>query len=460
LPLQEVTNSRSPLRKEADSCEPGAVEHPLHPALSMKILVIGSGGREHALAWKIAASPLVTKLWCAPGNAGIAKDAECVPIDMSDHPSVIDFCRKNAVNFVVVGPDAAVAAGIVDDLNAAGFKAFGPTRAAARLESSKNFTKALCRANNIPTASYEHFSDADAARAYIRKQGAPIVVKADGLAAGKGVVVAMTEAEAIAAVDMMFGGGLGASGAEVVIEEFMVGEEASYFALCDGEHALPLATAQDHKRAFDGDKGPNTGGMGAYSPAPVMTEAMCTRVMEEMVKPTLRALKEMGCPYKGVLYVGVMITKDGPKLVEYNARFGDPECQVLMLRMMSDIVPALIASADGQLKNFSLRWYDEAALTVIMATKGYPGDYGKGSVIEGLDEAARIEGVEIFHAGTALKDGRILANGGRVLNVCALGKNVTEAQRRAYEAVDRIRWPEGFCRRDIGWQAVKREQGK
>ena len=425
----------------------------------MKILVIGSGGREHALAWKIAASPLVTKLWCAPGNAGIAKDAECVPIDITDHPAVIDFCRKNAVDFVVVGPDAAIAAGIVDDLNAAGFKAFGPTRAAGRLESSKNFTKALCRANNIPTASYEHFSDAEAARAYIRKQGAPIVVKADGLAAGKGVVVAMTEAEALAAVDMMFGGSFGASGAEVVIEEFMVGEEASYFALCDGEHALPLATAQDHKRAFDGDQGPNTGGMGSYSPAPVLTEAMCRRVMEEMIKPTLRALKEMGCPYKGVLYAGVMVTKDGPKLVEYNARFGDPECQVLMLRMMSDIVPALLASADGELHHFSLRWYDDAALTVIMATKGYPGDYGKGSVIEGLDEAEKVEGVEIFHAGTAIKDGRIVASGGRVLNICALGKDVTEAQRRAYEAVDRIKWPEGFCRRDIGWQAVKREQG-
>jgi phosphoribosylamine--glycine ligase len=348
---------------------------------------------------------------------------------------------------------------MVDDLNAAGFKAFGPTRAAGRLESSKNFTKALCRANNIPTAAYEHFKDAEAARAYVLKQGAPIVVKADGLAAGKGVVVAMTEQEAIAAVDMMFGGGFGASGAEVVIEEFMVGEEASFFALCDGEHALPLATAQDHKRAFDGDKGPNTGGMGAYSPAPVMTEAMCTRVMEEMIKPTLRALKAMGCPYKGVIFAGVMVTKDGPKLVEYNARFGDPETQVLMLRMMSDIVPALIACADGQLKNFSLRWYDDAALTVIMATRGYPGDYGKGSVIDGLDEAAKVEGVEIFHAGTAMKDGRIVANGGRVLNICALGKNVTEAQRRAYQAVDRIKWPEGFCRRDIGWQAVKREQG-
>ncbi len=425
----------------------------------MKILLLGSGGREHSLAWKIAASPLVKKLWCAPGNAGIAADAECVALDITDHPAVIDFCRRNAVDFVVVGPDAPIAAGMVDDLNAAGFKAFGPTKAAGRLESSKNFTKALCRANNIPTAAYAHFKDADAARAYIRKQGAPIVVKADGLAAGKGVVVAMTEDEALAAVDMMFGGGFGASGAEVVIEEFMKGEEASFFALCDGEHALALATAQDHKRAFDGDNGPNTGGMGAYSPAPVLTEAICARVMEEMIKPTIRALKEMGCPYKGVLYAGVMVTKDGPKLVEYNARFGDPECQVQMLRMMSDIVPALIASADGQLKNFSLRWFDDVALTVIMATKGYPGDYGKGSAIDGLDEAAKVEGVEIFHAGTAMKDGRIVANGGRVLNVCALGKTVTEAQTRAYQAVDRIKWPEGFCRRDIGWQAVKRERG-
>ena len=425
----------------------------------MNILLLGSGGREHALAWKIAASPLLSKLWCAPGNAGIAEDAECVALDITDHAAVIEFCRRNAVDFVVVGPDAPIAAGIVDDLNAAGFKAFGPTRAAGQLESSKNFTKALCRANRIPTAAYEHFTDAEAARAYVRAQGAPIVVKADGLAAGKGVVVAMTEQEALAAVDMMFGGGFGASGAEVVIEEFMEGEEASFFALCDGEHALPLATAQDHKRAFDGDKGPNTGGMGAYSPAPVMTDEMCARVMDEMIRPTLRALAAMGSPYKGVLYAGVMVTKDGPKLVEYNARFGDPECQVLMLRMMSDIVPALIASADGQLKNFSLRWYDDAALTVIMATRGYPGDYGKGSVIEGLDEAARVEGVEIFHAGTAARDGRIVANGGRVLNVCALGRTVTEAQHRAYQAVDRIQWPEGFCRRDIGWQAVAREKG-
>jgi phosphoribosylamine--glycine ligase len=424
----------------------------------MNILLLGSGGREHALAWKIAASPLVTKLWCAPGNAGIAREAECVALDIADHAAVIDFCRANAVDFVVVGPDAPIAAGIVDDLNAAGFKAFGPTKAAGQLESSKNFTKALCRANNIPTAAYRHFTDAEAAKVYIRTQGAPIVVKADGLAAGKGVVVAMTLDEALAAVELMFGGSFGEAGAEVVVEEFMRGEEASFFALCDGEHALPLATAQDHKRAFDGDKGPNTGGMGAYSPAPVMTDAMCTRVMDQIIHPTLRAMKAKGMPFKGVLFAGLMITDQGPKLIEYNARFGDPECQVLMLRLMSDIVPALLACADGQLKNFSLRWFDDAALTVIMATRGYPGDYSKGSVIEGLEEAAKVDGVEIFHAGTVAKDGKILANGGRVLNICALGKTVAEAQHRAYQAVDRIRWPDGFCRRDIGWQAVAREK--
>jgi phosphoribosylamine--glycine ligase len=426
----------------------------------VKILVLGSGGREHSLCWKIAASPLVTKLWCAPGNGGIADDAECVAIDIADHPAVIAFCKANAVDFVVVGPDAAVAAGVVDDLNAAGFKAFGPTKAAARLESSKTFTKELCRKHNIPTAAYEHFTDAESAKKYIRAQGAPIVVKADGLAAGKGVVVAQTVDEALAAVDMMFGGAFGASGAEVVIEEFMVGEEASFFVLCDGEHALPLATAQDHKAAFDGDKGPNTGGMGAYSPAPVMTDAMCKRVMDEMITPTLRALAAMGTPYKGVLFAGVMVTKDGPKLVEYNARFGDPECQVLMLRMKSDVLPALIACADGQLKHFDLRWYDDVALTVIMATKGYPGDYGKGSVIRGLDKAKAVDGVEIFHAGTKRAGNDIVANGGRVLNVCAMGKTVVEARERAYRAVDLIDWPEGFCRRDIGWRAVERERGR
>ena len=424
----------------------------------MNILLLGSGGREHALAWKIAASPLVTKLWCAPGNAGIAQEAECVALDIADHAEVIDFCRANRIDFVVVGPETPLVAGIVDDLVSAGIKAFGPGRAAAQLEGSKGFTKDLCKANNIPTAAYERFGDAEAAKVYIRAQGAPIVVKADGLAAGKGVVVAMTLEEALDAIDVIFGGGLGGAGAEVVVEEFMTGEEASFFALCDGEHALPLAAAQDHKRVFDGDEGPNTGGMGAYSPAPVMTDAMGARVMDKIIYPTLRAMTSKGVPFKGVLFAGLMITDQGPKLIEYNVRFGDPECQVLMLRMMSDLLPALLASADGQLKNFDLRWFPDPALTVVMATKGYPGDYGKGSRIEGLDEAARIEGVEIFHAGTMAKDGHVLANGGRVLNVCASGATVAEAQRRAYEAVDRIHWPEGFCRRDIGWQAVKRER--
>jgi phosphoribosylamine--glycine ligase len=425
----------------------------------MNILLLGSGGREHALAWKIAQSPVLTTLWCAPGNAGIAAVADCVALDIADHAKVLEFCRANAVDFVVVGPDAPIAAGIVDDLNAAGIKAFGPTKAAGQLESSKSFTKALCRANGIPTAAYEHFTDADKAKAYIRAQGAPIVVKADGLAAGKGVVVAMTLDEALDAVDMMFGGGFGEAGAEVVVEEFMTGEEASFFALCDGEHALPLATAQDHKRVFDGDKGPNTGGMGAYSPAPVMTPLLCEQVMERMIRPTLRALRDMGTPYKGVLYAGVMVTPDGPKLVEYNARFGDPECQVLMMRMVDDIVPALIACADGRLNDIDLHWIEDVALTVIMATKGYPGDYGKGSRIEGLSEASAMAGVEIFHAGTKRDGDSILANGGRVLNVCATGKTVKEAQVRAYQAVDAIRWSEGFCRRDIGWRAIERDEG-
>ena len=423
----------------------------------MKVLLLGSGGREHALAWKIAASPLVTKLWCAPGNGGIAQEAECVAIDIADHAAVIAFCQANKVDFVVVGPEAPLVAGIVDDLEAAGFKTFGPTKTAAQLEGSKGFTKDLCRAHGIPTAAYERFTAAAPAKDYVRKMGAPIVVKADGLAAGKGVVVATTPEEALAAVDMMFGGGLGEAGATIVVEEFLDGEEASFFALCDGTHAIALASAQDHKRAYDGDRGPNTGGMGAYSPAPVMTDAMTARVMAEIVTPTLDAMRAMGCPFKGVLFAGLMIGKDGPKLIEYNTRFGDPETQVLMLRLMSDLVPALLAASDGVLKNFDLRWYADAALTVVMAAKGYPGAYEKGSAIAGLDAAAQVEGVEIFHAGTRAEGGEILANGGRVLNICARGKSAAEAQRQAYAAVDRIDWPGGFCRRDIGWRAIAAE---
>jgi phosphoribosylamine--glycine ligase len=423
----------------------------------MNILLLGGGGREHALAWKMAASALVDRLWCAPGNAGIAQEAELVPLDLADHAAVIAFCRDNKVDFVVVGPEAPLVAGLVDDLLAASIKAFGPSKAAARLEGSKGFTKDLCRKYGIPTAAYERFSAAEAAKAYARARGAPIVVKADGLAAGKGVVVAETIEEAEAAIDMMFAGGLGAAGAEVIVEEFLEGEEVSFFALCDGETALPLASAQDHKRVYDGDRGPNTGGMGAYSPAPIMTDALQQRIMTEIIGPTLAAMREAGSPYRGVLFAGLMIADSGPKLIEYNVRFGDPECQVLMLRLQSDLVPALVACVDGALRNFDLRWRSSAALNVVMASRGYPGEYPKGSRIDGIADAAALPGVEIFHAGTEMRDGAVVAAGGRVLNVCGTGTSVAEAQARAYAAVDRIRWPEGFCRRDIGWRAIARE---
>jgi phosphoribosylamine--glycine ligase len=424
----------------------------------MNVLLIGSGGREHALAWKIAASPLVKRLVCAPGNAGIARECELAPLDVADHAAVVAFCQAQKIDFVVVGPETPLCAGIVDDLAAAGIKAFGPSKAAARLEGSKGFTKDLCRANGIPTAAYERFTAAAPAKAYVRAHGAPIVVKADGLAAGKGVVVATSIAEAEAAIDTMLGGGFGTAGATLVVEEFLSGEEASFFALCDGENAIPLASAQDHKRAFDGDQGPNTGGMGAYSPAPALTPELSARVMSEIVLPTVGAMKQQGTPFRGVLYAGLMLTAAGPKLIEYNVRFGDPECQVLMLRLKSDLLPALLASCDGMLKNFDLRWFDEAALTVVMATKGYPERYAKGTEILGLDAAAAVDGVEIFHAGTVADGSRILANGGRVLNVSALGKTVAEAQRRAYQAVDLVRWADGFCRRDIGDRAVAHER--
>ncbi|WP_315835206.1 phosphoribosylamine--glycine ligase [Bradyrhizobium prioriisuperbiae] len=425
----------------------------------MNILLLGSGGREHALAWKIAGSPLLTKLWCAPGNAGIAQEAECIALDVTNHAAVIDFCRANKVDLVMVGPEAPLAAGIVDDLTAVGIKAFGPSKAASQLESSKGFTKDLCTEFGIPTGAYGRFTNAADALAFVRAQGAPIVVKADGLAAGKGVVVATTLREAEDAVAMMFDGAFGSAGAEVVIEEFLPGREVSFFAFSDGETAIALASAQDHKRVFDRDEGPNTGGMGAYSPTPFVTPEVHAEIMERIILPTVAGMKARGTPYRGVLYAGVMLTPQGPKLFEYNVRFGDPECQVLMLRMMSDLVPALLAVCDGQLKHFDLRWYPDAALTVVMAAKGYPGDYAKGTGIAGLDAASSIEGVEIFHAGTSADGDQILANGGRVLNVTAMGRTVREAQQRAYQAVDRIDWPEGFCRRDIGWQAVARETG-
>ncbi|TCR61481.1 phosphoribosylamine--glycine ligase [Bosea sp. BK604] len=425
----------------------------------MKILLIGSGGREHALAWAISGSPLCDQLFIAPGNPGTAQCGENVVLDIADHAAVIAFCKLHGIDLVVVGPEGPLVAGITDDVIAAGFKAFGPSKAAAQLEGSKAFTKELCAEFDIPTAGFGRFDNAEAAKAYVASQGAPIVIKADGLAAGKGVVMAETLEEANAAIEMMFSGGLGAAGAEVVIEEWMIGEEASFFALCDGRHALPLASAQDHKRVGDGDTGPNTGGMGAYSPAPVMTPDMERRVMTEIVEPTLAGMAKRGTPFKGVLFAGLMITAQGPKLIEYNVRFGDPECEVLMPRLKSDIVPAFLAACDGVLDAFDLRWSDEAALTVVLAAKGYPGTPEKGSVIRGVDKAEALEHVLVFHAGTKQGASELTANGGRVLNVVGLGRTVSEAQKRAYQGVDLIDWPEGFCRRDIGWQAVKREQG-
>ena len=425
----------------------------------MRILVTGGGGREHALCWAISASPLCTKLFCAPGNAGIAQVAQCIDVPAEDVEGQVALALAEKIDFVVIGPETPLVAGLADRLAKVGIRAFGPSMEAAQLEGSKGFTKDLCRRHQIPTGAYERFSDLDKAIAYITANGAPIVVKADGLAAGKGVVVAETVEQAVEAVrDMLAGNRFGAAGASVVIEEFLDGEEASLFALTDGEHALALAGAQDHKRAFDGDKGPNTGGMGAYTPAPIMTPDMNKRVMDEIIFPTVNALKKAGAPFKGVLFAGLMITKDGPQLIEYNVRFGDPETQVIMLRLMSDLLPALIASRDGQLKSFDLRLYPDAALTVVMAAKGYPGSYNKGTVIEGLEDAAQVERVEIFHAGTRRDGDHIVANGGRVLNVCARGNSVAQAQQRAYAAVDKIKWPDGFCRRDIGWQAIARER--
>jgi phosphoribosylamine---glycine ligase len=426
----------------------------------MNVLLIGSGGREHALAWAISASPLLSKLYCAPGNAGIAQVAECIALNIADHAAVVQFCRDQQIGLVVIGPEAPLVAGLADDLASADFKAFGPSKAAAQLEGSKGFTKDFCTEFAIPTAAYGRFKDRQSALAYLAKQPVPIVVKADGLAAGKGVTVAETREAAVAAVEQCFSGAFGAAGAEVVIEECLVGEEASFFALVDGTHALALVAAQDHKRVFDGEQGPNTGGMGAYSPAPVMTPEMVQRTMDAIIWPTVKGMVARGAPFKGVLFAGLMITATGPKLIEYNVRFGDPETQVLMLRLKSDLLPALVATADGVLKTFDLRWHDDAALTVVMAANGYPGDYAKGSEIRGLDVAAGVEGVEVFHAGTEQVGPRLVSTGGRVLNVTARGKTVTEAQRRAYAAIAKIDWPGGFFRSDIGWRALQRQEDK
>jgi len=421
----------------------------------MKVLLIGSGGREHALAWKLAQSPKLTALYAAPGNPGIAENAEIVALDVDDHRAVVDFCLTKGIDFVVVGPEGPLVAGIADVLRAKNIVVFGPSAAAAQLEGSKGFTKDICARYNIPTGAYRRFTNGEEAKAYVTEQGAPIVVKADGLAAGKGVTVAMTIEEALSAIDDCFDGAFGAAGAEVVVEAYLDGEEASFFCLSDGKTALALATAQDHKRVGDGDTGPNTGGMGAYSPAPVMTPDMVERTMKEIIEPTIRGMAESGHPFTGVFFAGLMITQKGPELIEYNVRFGDPECQVLMMRLKSDLLELLYAAATGTLDRAEALWSDDVALTVVMASKGYPAGYDKNTPIAGLPTTA--SGEKIFHAGTAMKDGQLVATGGRVLNVTAMGHNVREAQAGAYSLVEGITWENGFCRRDIGWRAAARE---
>ena len=425
---------------------------------AVNVLVIGSGGREHALCWALARSRRIGRLFCAPGNGGTEEIAENVPLDGMDFEACTAFCRENDIGLVVIGPEAPLCAGLSDHLEAAGIPAFGPSAAAAALEGSKGFSKDLFAKYNIPTAAYGRFSEAAPAKAFLREKGVPIVIKADGLAAGKGVVIAHTPEEAEAAVDEMLSGRFGDAGAELVIEEFLTGEEASYFVLTDGENILPLATAQDHKAVGDGDTGPNTGGMGAYSPAPIITPALEREILDTIIRPTVRGMKAEGRPFKGVLYAGLMITPEGPKVLEYNVRFGDPECQVLMARLDSDLPELLLACRNGTLDKVTPRWRPETAMVVVMAAQGYPGNYAKGSEIRGLDAAAALEGVTIFHAGTRREGDKILANGGRVLGITALGRNVTEAQARAYRAVAAIDWPEGFCRSDIGWRAVAREK--
>ena len=420
----------------------------------MNILILGSGGREHALAWAVSQNPKCDRLIVAPGNAGIAQLAECAQIDILSGAAVVAFCEEHAIDFVIVGPEAPLAAGVADACRAAGILTFGPSAAAARLEASKGFTKEICDACGAPTASYARFTEAEPAKAHVRAEGAPIVVKADGLAAGKGVIVAMTEDEALAAIDDMFGGEFGAAGAEVVIEEFMEGEEASFFILTDGTDALAVGTAQDHKRVGDGDTGPNTGGMGAYSPAPVLTDVLAQAALDEIVLPTIREMARRGTPYQGVLYAGLMIKDGKARLVEYNCRFGDPECQVLMMRLGAQALDLLQACAEGRLAEMRVTWAEDHAVTVVMAARGYPGAYVKGTAIRGLEALPEDSRNMVFHAGTAAKDGAIVATGGRVLNVTARGETLAEAQARAYAMVDAIDWPEGFCRRDIGWRAL------
>ena len=420
----------------------------------MNILILGSGGREHALAWAVMQNPKCDKLIVAPGNAGIAAIAECAALNIMDSAALIEFCGEQAIDFVIIGPEAPLAVGVSDDLRAAGFLVFGPSQAAAQLEASKRFTKEICDAAGAPTAAWARFDAAEPAREFVRTQGAPIVVKADGLAAGKGVIVAETVDQALAAIDDMFSGEFGEAGAEVVIEEFMAGVEASFFVLVDGTDILPIGTAQDHKRVGEGDTGPNTGGMGAYSPAPVLTDAIAQKALDEIIAPTMAEMTARGMPYQGVLYAGLMIQNGQPRLVEYNVRFGDPECQVLMMRLGAQAMDLMHACAEGRLAEARAQWADDHAITVVMAANGYPGSYEKGSVINGLDDVAEDSFNMVFHAGTTPRDGQITATGGRVLNVTARGADLAEAAQRAYAMVDSIDWPQGFCRRDIGWRAL------
>ena len=424
----------------------------------MRVLVVGSGGREHALCWAISASPLVSKLYCAPGNSGIANEAECVDINAENVGNLVQFAKEKAIEFVVIGPEVALVSGLIDQLEDAGIKAFGPTQNASILEGSKGFMKDFCLRHKIPSATYGRFTEIDPAKDFIDRNGTPIVIKADGLAAGKGVIIAETVEQAYKAVeDMMDGKVFGTAGSEIIIEEFLTGEEVSFFVLCDGKNALPLVSAQDHKKVGDGDTGPNTGGMGAYSPALIVTPDMVETIMDTIIKPTMSGMNKEGNPYKGILYAGLMVDQGIPKLLEYNVRFGDPECQVLMMRLKSDLLPALIAACDGMLNNFDLRWYDDPALVVVMAAKGYPGTYSKGTEIKGLNDIKKLPDVKVFHAGTSTgPQGELLATGGRVLGIAAVGENIRTAQNKAYQAIDVIDWPNGFCRRDIGWRAVQK----
>lgn len=420
----------------------------------MNILILGSGGREHALAWAVMQNPKCDKLIVAPGNAGIAQIADCASFDVNDGGVVVTFAEENAIDLVIVGPEAPLAAGVADALRNASIPVFGPSAAAAKLEASKSFTKEICDAAKAPTAGYAHFTDLASAKAYVTEKGMPLVIKADGLAAGKGVIIPETLEEALAALDDMFGGAFGEAGAEVVIEEFMTGEEASYFILVDGETVLPIGTAQDHKRVGEGDTGPNTGGMGAYSPAPVLTDEIAQKALDEIIKPTMAEMARRGTPYQGVLYAGLMIENGQPRLVEYNVRFGDPECQVLMLRLGAQALDLIHACAEGRLAEAQVNWADDHAMTVVLAASGYPGSYEKGTAINGLDAITEDSFNVMFHAGTSEKDGQVVATGGRVLNATGRGATLQEARDRAYALVDAVDWPEGFCRRDIGWRAL------